>query len=410
MTAFGGALALLSAVPAALSYDLAKYPGAFISDGIFNGTIVLGEQAAVSDVLGAIDIAASLQAQSTTKTTTYHGISISGDAKAINGGKLQLRKKPSSLLTEKDIKAFARGSITNARGSTEYLQFLRLGSTGMQQLTANYLQDEDDHLRDYLVLNDDAPFFEWEEQFASGLESQRDSSGALTDLEDVQLGLVGLNATIVSAEISAAGTDLVLTLMGGTSGDTLREGDTKTYSVDGQDYEVTLVFVSDPNTGTPEVKFSVNGEITQALSEGDTDTISGGLQIGVRDILVNAREGVASFYLGAKKITISDPTPTAENFDGSVEVDNEHVSGGSFQTVGYYDETNSTFRIAWMKYQYTANPAAGSTIFLTNGAVLRPLLDHPEGMLSDIDFHYHGITDMDTKNLSIEHRVTMRTR
>lgn len=38
---------------------------------------------------------------------------------------------------------------------------------------------------------------------------------------------------------------------------TLREGETKTYTIDGMEYEITLGYVSD--SGTPQAKFSVNG-------------------------------------------------------------------------------------------------------------------------------------------------------
>ena len=42
---------------------------------------------------------------------------------------------------------------------------------------------------------------------------------------------------------------------------TMREGETKTFTLAGIEYEITLIFVSDPNSGTAEAKFMVNGEV-----------------------------------------------------------------------------------------------------------------------------------------------------
>lgn len=45
----------------AMAADLGDYPAPFVADGEFDGAIVIGASAATADVLGAIDIAASLQ-------------------------------------------------------------------------------------------------------------------------------------------------------------------------------------------------------------------------------------------------------------------------------------------------------------------------------------------------------------
>ena len=81
--AIAAGLALVgTTVMGALAYDLSNYPAPFVEDGMAKGVIVVGENAATSDVLGAIDIAASLQAISTT------GTAIAGsNAVAVEGGK-----------------------------------------------------------------------------------------------------------------------------------------------------------------------------------------------------------------------------------------------------------------------------------------------------------------------------------
>ena len=53
--------------------------------------------------------------------------------------------------------------------------------------------------------------------------------------------------------------------MAGAVSDILEEGASKTYTLGGNDYDITLDYV-----GTSEAKFTVNSEVTDSLAEGDT--------------------------------------------------------------------------------------------------------------------------------------------
>ena len=61
VAALGLGLAMLGAT-VAMAYDLGDYPEPFVKDGEVNAKLVLGEKAKVIDVLGAVNIAASLSA------------------------------------------------------------------------------------------------------------------------------------------------------------------------------------------------------------------------------------------------------------------------------------------------------------------------------------------------------------
>jgi len=67
----------------AMAADLAVYPSPFVADGVFDGLIVIGEKAATGDVIGAIDIAASLQSDAVSK------VAISGSGVSVSGGKVE---------------------------------------------------------------------------------------------------------------------------------------------------------------------------------------------------------------------------------------------------------------------------------------------------------------------------------
>ncbi len=399
ITALGGALLITGTVIAgSFAYDLGQYPAKYIVDGQFNGKIVVGENAAVPDVLGAVDIAAGLQAASVSKTVSAGGTKLSGDVKAVYGGNLQIRKSPMTMFDGGSPKAFKDGVIRNSQGTTDYRQHLIMGTSGvLQSITTNYLQDDDEKLADYLVFDTTLPFMEWYAEFPQGIESRVEGT-ALDDIEGVTFNILGADYSIVEATMD--GTAVELTLMGGSVEDTLREGETKKYSVDGEDYEVTLVFVSDPNTGSVQAKFSVNGELTDAMEEGDTETVSGGIQIGVRDILVNSRDGVASFYLGANKLLLSDPTADDAAFDGTIEINDESVSEGAVSIRG--QAIGSKYKINIIRYRLTMDGDESSVAYVPAGKGVRELMRDPEGLISPgLDIRYDGLSAPVVKPLKL---------
>ncbi|OVE74554.1 hypothetical protein BVX95_02175 [archaeon D22] len=78
-----GVTMLGATIMGAAAADLASYPEPFVKDGQANAVVVVGEQAATADVVGAIDIAASLQAAAVSETS----VSVSGTGVTVTGGK-----------------------------------------------------------------------------------------------------------------------------------------------------------------------------------------------------------------------------------------------------------------------------------------------------------------------------------
>jgi outer membrane murein-binding lipoprotein Lpp len=110
------------------------------------------------------------------------------------------------------------------------------------------------------------------------------------------------------------------------------EGATKTITLDGKDYVVTVDFVSSDGGA----KFSINGQVTSTLDEGETDEASD-IEVSVIEILDNeAAEGRADkveFYLGEtvyKTIADGDEyTEDVEDFIYTVEFD-----GANLRSIG----------------------------------------------------------------------------
>ena len=316
-----------------------------------------------------------------------------------NADQVEIREHLSDVvdtITEDDLMQLKSGRITTAMGTTSYAQYLRLQDNSyIGNSTVNFVPNNDGELADYLVIDTAQPLFIWEIQFDEGLESSVEEFGALSDLEDRVFNIMGTDYTILAASIGSAGEDFALWLMGGAIEDTLREGETREYAIDGLLYEVTLVFVSDPAEGAvPSVKFSINGELTDLLEEGDLATLPSGIRIGVRDILVNSREGVASFYLGADTIIFTDPTPlVGDTFDGYASRNGEDLAGDVSVAGSFLDASNTSFEITSIKYRARLE-SDHEFLYVPSGAGVRELVANPNVLLSDrLDFRYEGLTE-----------------
>ena len=151
----------------AAAASLADYPSPlFIKDGTFDGIIVVGEKAAASDVIGSIDIATALQAESVVTvegpsqgTGLYKGglgrVSVVGDVAEISkpNDLLEINENLGSVretMTELDLNALKGGVVTTDQGTTNYNQYLRFSETGEYAFNTTlltvYQQDEDDNV------------------------------------------------------------------------------------------------------------------------------------------------------------------------------------------------------------------------------------------------------------------------
>lgn len=81
--------------------------------------------------------------------------------------------------------------------------------------------------------------------------------------------------------------------------DTLMENQTRTYTIKGVDYEVTLNFI-DSNSA----QFIINGMTTNVLSTGESDTLLDLITIGLLDTFVEDNTNYATFFFANKKIKV----------------------------------------------------------------------------------------------------------
>ncbi|NQU78346.1 carboxypeptidase regulatory-like domain-containing protein [Candidatus Woesearchaeota archaeon] len=124
------------------------------------------------------------------------------------------------------------------------------------------------------------------------MESAPTEGGAATCVREGESGLVERKywtGTIYSSES--------LDFAPGAIHDSIDEGETKNYTINGTEYEVTALIITEWWDG--RYKLKINGEVTSELGPGDIQILSDGTFLTV-DTLVEPEEGpdYLSFYLG----------------------------------------------------------------------------------------------------------------
>jgi hypothetical protein len=408
-----GTLMLGATIGVAFAADLGEYPSPFIKNGQFDGLIVVGEKAASSDIIGAIDIAASLQAASTTPVSGGTGggstTVLTGDVAQIgdSGDLLEIGEFMGAVtetLTDSDLEMLKSGTVSTQKGTTAFTQTLDLdvavtGNGGKVVLDENH----DDEVGTFLFLNDGDELFTYELEFTSGLESDVDDDRNADDLEDEAIYMLGQWYTVVDTDVTGATTnDITMELVAGDVTDTLSEGETKTYTIDDEEYEVSVLVIGERTGNDITVKFLVNGEATDTLTDGDTDTLSNGLEIGVRDIIETNRNiaddpgSIVEFWLGANKIEITDADVGTENGGADVEINRENIEDleADINAVITGNAAATEVRINSLVFTLLIDANDNTDIFLAEGEGVRGSLDEPEGMLAEgWDVVYQGLSE-----------------
>ncbi len=416
---------------ASAAADLANYPSPFIADGVFNGVLVVGDKAKAEDVIGVTDIAVNLQFASKTVKKTGTGTStktvVEGDKWLVgtSGDKLEIGEafdKGISRASSSDLKALASGSVTNTKGTATYEQFFRLagtpiaggtvGGTLATSGTALFEEDTDtDIVADYAKWTNSGKFFNYSLDFTSSFESDvenssgnADTSGTyLTDFEDESINLGSKKYTVLTARRNAANNaGIKLTLLGGDVSDSLAEGETKTYNLNGKDYEVTNVIVTD--VAPIYVQLKINGVLTKNLQASQTDRLKDGTVLGIKKILSSEAGDVsgdiAEFTLGANKVELQDNFVANSASDSSSFKVNDDSIGDADVIIKGTDD-NSTFKINNILINYNSN----DNYWLPAGKKLSEIIDtEPKlawGALG-LDVLYSGLSNEDSETIEIQ--------
>ena len=265
MTAvFTGATMLGATVMGAMAMDLGDFPEPIITDGEWNGRIVIGEQAASADVAGATEIGAALPELGRVPVTVGNGqITVEGGYE-FEGEELNEAFPGSSLsLDERDLEGF---KDTTVRWDGEDIRFSEVLWLDEEALTAK-TSAENEKYEEYGIntfLNVDREKVAYRFVFDDEVNASM--------LEDEELVIDFLGREIEISEL----TDNEMKLQTASISGVLTRGDT--WEVEGKTIEIITIHGS----GDGGVLIDVDGERKNVLNDGEVYEV-GGLDIEVDD-------------------------------------------------------------------------------------------------------------------------------
>jgi S-layer protein (TIGR01564 family) len=182
--------------------NLNEYPSPFVKDGVFNGKIVVGAQAAAQDVIGSIEIATTLQSQSVTSrkvrtggtsaTTSLIGDSFKIEKSSDKLNMFELLNDPVNVASSDDLDALKGGSITNEKGTYKYDQRIDLENITYARASVIYEidTDQDDDPAVYLKFQSGYHVYSYMMTFPTALKSDIDASDDWEDLDNKKISFL----------------------------------------------------------------------------------------------------------------------------------------------------------------------------------------------------------------------------
>ncbi|MEM4260694.1 MAG: S-layer protein [Candidatus Woesearchaeota archaeon] len=255
--------------------SLSEYPAPYITNGQFNGKLVVGDNANPADILGAIDIAASLQRAAKTAVSCGGGVSVSnGAAEEVTVG-TAVSSQFGTTLDDTDLPFLADSSVTiDTEGESntyDYHEEIALTSGLSVETGLSYDQNEDWGDKVFVVADTESMKYKF--VFDETLQTNNYLTNA-SEEEPIEIDFLGKTLTITGAAATSI---------------TVQTGEEKflnygaSVNVDGK--TVKLEAVSDSSAVV-----SVNGQ-SKTIGTTKTATING---LRVKVVSVFNDEGTAN--------------------------------------------------------------------------------------------------------------------
>lgn len=366
----------------------ASYPMPFVNSGTADSAIVYGAAAQSSDIAAAIDVQTNLQALVTTGDggeTVIEGtswkVSTSSDPLEIGESLADV----ATYIDDSDFPLLMDGDILNEKGTAEYEQFLYLSDTTSS--TVNYTTDDssgDDVIGLFFKVASGQVIAEYVIEFTSALKSDVDTSdNTYEDIEDEEINILGKTYTITKA-LNSSSTASDLTLMSGAAKGTVSNDETVT--LDGREVSVVV-------SASNAAQFTVDGESTNKLAEGDTYQLSDGNYLGVSDITYQNFAGglmQATIYVGADKLFLDD--------GGNLQVNAETISDASVTITESFSAGDVSIT------EINISMTAEDDLYVGEGGKLSEAgdLDEPEVLLTqNWDIEFAGLETYESEEVKL---------
>ncbi len=290
----------------------ASYPMPFVSGGSADVAIVYGTGSGVSslDVVQANNIAVNLQSSLTGGTSGSTSSASGGDSVKLekSSTKFQLGEGISDVVSTSITSDSPNGGLPTLLADGTYVDTNNDEHDYTQKIDLANLTftmfDDDDYKTDTPTLG---------MRVASGahvlnysLEFTDEPEWA--DIDSTNIDIMGKNYFVLSHTANTT-----INLLDAAQTATLSEGESTT--VNGHDVSISFIGGSGSDA---EVKLNVDGEVTNSLNEGDTQKLSNGDYVGVKDISVQDYAGgvkTVEFSIGNGKLVLKDGVDVEMNDD-----------------------------------------------------------------------------------------------
>jgi hypothetical protein len=331
IAALAGGAAMMGATFAGALAQIEDLPMPFVTDaGVFDAYVVVGtlgwnpnvafNAQAATNLAGDVSVGIDVGAAFAQRASTGAG---GGGGGTISGGKLIEQPGNAFGYTEEieDIDAIygdddlpdllkderfkeSKGASNN---DLEYTQRIEFATGTGTLIVGEDTESDNDRAGQYLFFAGGVdPTWTYTINFDKDVVYDDTSSAtADADFEGSRITILGRQYTILDVTLALGVIDEIEMVSGAVEA-TQGEYTTQTYTLNGNDYEVEVIIVSD---SALTAKFRINGETTDALAEGDTYELADGTEIIVTEVLPNEGSEAAgadqvTFFLGANKVTL----------------------------------------------------------------------------------------------------------
>ena len=319
--AAGAIGAIMVGSTVAFAADLSNFPSPFVTKdpGASNYLVVVGSTALPSDVAGAIDIAARLGGEATTKTSTPVtgggvGVSVTnGVSLDTTNTKLKMGDNLASAkqtLTATNLPSvLAQGSVFDLSGNEyKFDQYIRLGSTPVYAYARPTSNSDPAPVIDGGVTQTSAtPFYTSRIVFQKPLVGSI-TSGTSTSLDGKSIKLFGQDYSLGSG-ITTELSNTTLVMYGGGSDVGIDWGmgtsPSQTVTVSGVTVAITLNGIKSNGNAAD---FTIDGTSYDSQAAGTYITSASGVRIYVKSISLYGTGGAGRvvFKVGANKIKLQN--------------------------------------------------------------------------------------------------------
>jgi len=295
------------------------YPAPFVTNGAADVAIVYGSNfngaAATLDLVGVLKVQDSLNSYLTTTadtTTTYNCGTSDCVLLAKSSDNLNLNNTWSvftGTIDKDNLPVLLKDGTYVAEDNDEYAfeQKITLGTP-----TFDYFRDSD--YESLVGLDERTPtigfkmgsntfLLNYTLDFTTDAESDI-GTAELEDIEGSDLPLFGKTYYVSDCDNGTSPTYIgKMTLLDSATTGVVNEGETATVTVGTTSYDVSISSLT-----TAKARLTINGELTNELNEGDTQKLSDGTFVGIRNIFqrdVSGITGNVEFSLGSGKLEIT---------------------------------------------------------------------------------------------------------